>query len=83
MEERITKIVLEEAEEIIKNAESYILKYNPARQTARKIWETAYDEIEGIILVTMSILDCEIEDYPITKLQDLQYITIEKAAQNN
>ena len=82
MKEKIITTVLREVKEVIKNAESFILKYNPTEQRKRKIWESVYDEIDGMILITMSLLDCEIEDYPITKLQDLQYITIEKA-QNN
>lgn len=83
MKERIIATVLEEAEEIIKNTESFILKYDPIEQREKKMWETAYDEITGIILVTMSLLNCEIEDYPITRLQELQEITEKAKAQKN
>lgn len=76
MEERIIDV----AEDIISHTESFCNKYDVDEKSARgaKIWQSAYDEIQGVIVLAMELFGYEVEDYPITHLQKLQDTIKEK-----
>ena len=78
MKERIIDV----AKDIVSDTESFCNKYDVDEKSARgaKIWRSTYDEIQGIIVLAMELFGYEVEDYPITYLQELQD-TIEKKIQ--
>lgn len=77
MEEKIIKV----AKMVMADTEAYCIKMDINSADEAKLWRSAYDEIEGIIILAMELLDCEIEDYPISRLQKMQDMIREKIEQ--
>lgn len=76
MEEKIIDV----AKDVILNTQSFCNKYDVDKESPRgaKIWQSAYDEIEGMMLLAMELLGCEVDDYPITYMKELQDTIKEK-----